>query len=113
MKTFPASVLKVLIWVLATTTKICSIDRSSLAHAKPSTQTMCPPTHELIIFQSGNRDTYVNEWNTHDRYTHNPERKYQQCMRYKQTHKHTIVIRKFNYEQRIKFLDIGQLSLHT
>lgn len=27
MKTFPASVLKVLIWVLATSTKICSIDR--------------------------------------------------------------------------------------
>ena len=100
MKTFPASVLKVLIWVLATTTKICSIDRSSLAHAKPSTQTMCPPTHELIIFKSGNRDTYVNEWmnewmkdtHTHDTATHTiPKESISSIssMRYKQTNKQT------------------------
>ena len=35
------------------------------------------------------------------------------CMRHKQTHKHTFVIRKFNDEQIIKFLDIGQLYIHT
>ena len=43
MEPFYTSVFKVLIWIFATTTKICTRDRFTQAHAKGFTTTPTPP----------------------------------------------------------------------
>jgi len=45
---FPTSVFKVLIWILATTTKICTTGRSRKVHTNPSVQPVRPPTRRCL-----------------------------------------------------------------
>ena len=50
MEPFSTSAFKVLIWIIATTTKICTKRSSTLAHASASTLRPRPLTHQSFIF---------------------------------------------------------------